>query len=236
MLSNSKQRVLIVEDDQRMLALVCQGLREFGHTPMPASDGETGLELAMKLPFDSIILDVGLPVLDGYSLARAIRTQKNVPILMLTARDSEEEILCGFDHGVDDYLTKPFSFRELLARLDVLGRAAARRQPGGLRLDPARLLVFREDIPIQLTRAEYLLLAALHQRAESPVDRQILMEAVWEDRFQVSPNALEVLVNALRAKLDGPFSTKLLITVRGAGYRLRSSAIDSSIASRGQIQ
>jgi DNA-binding response OmpR family regulator len=221
--SSPKQRVLVVEDDPRMLALVCQGLREIGHTPMPASDGETGLDLAMKLTFDSVILDIGLPARDGYSVALAIRSRSNVPILMLTARDSEEEILRGFDHGADDYMTKPFSFRELLARLDALGRAASRQASKGLRMDPARLLVYRDDLPIQLTRTEYLLLAALHQRFDSSVDRRSLMEAVWEDPRVVSGNALDVLVNALRAKLDGPFPTKLLVTVRGVGYRLQYS-------------
>jgi DNA-binding response OmpR family regulator len=216
-----KQRVLVVEDDPRMLALVCQGLREVGHTPMPASDGESGLDLAMKLTFDSIILDVGLPARDGCSVARAIRSHRSVPILMLTARDAEDDILRGFDHGADDYLTKPFSFRELLARLDALGRAATRQTAYGLRVDPAQLVVYRDEVPIQLTRSEYLLLAALHRYAGSSVDRQTLMEAVWEHPGVISANALEVLVNAVRAKLDGPFTTKLLLTVRGVGYRLQ---------------
>jgi DNA-binding response OmpR family regulator len=221
-----KQRVLVVEDDARMLALLCQGLREVGHTPMPASDGEVGLDLAMSLDFDSIILDIGLPARDGYSVARAIRSHRRVPILMLTARDGEEEILRGFEHGADDYLTKPFSFRELLARLNVLNRAAGRQASTGLRVDPARLLIYRDEIAIQLTRSEYLLLAALHQRCDSTVDRQSLMEAVWENPRGISANALEVLVNALRAKLDAPFPVKLLLTVRGAGYRLQSSKAD----------
>jgi len=217
-----RQRVLVVEDDPRMLALVCQGLREVGHTPMPASDGDAGLDLAMKLTFDSIILDIGLPCRDGYSVARTLRAHGRVPILMLTARDREEEILRGFEHGADDYVTKPFSFRELLARLDVLGRAATRKSANGLRFDPARLLVYRNEIPIALTRSEYLLLAALQRQSGSTVNRQTLMEAVWENPQIVSANALEVLMNALRTKLDGPFATRLLLTVRGVGYRLRS--------------
>jgi DNA-binding response OmpR family regulator len=228
-----KQRVLVVEDDARMLALVCQGLREVGHTPMPASDGEAGLELAMRLTFDSIVLDLGLPARDGCSVARAIKSHRPVPILMLTARDGEEDILRGFDHGADDYLTKPFSFRELLARLDSLGRAAA-RHTARLRVDPARQLVYRNEVPIQLTRNEYLLLAALHRHSGSPVDRHTLMEAVWQDPRVISANALEVLVNALRAKFDAPFSTKLLVTVRGVGYRLQSSADDPAEPDRRQ--
>jgi DNA-binding response OmpR family regulator len=233
MSSSLKQRVLVVEDDARMLALVCQGLREVGHTPMPASDGEAGLELAMRLTFDSIVLDLGLPARDGCSVARAIKSHRPVPILMLTARDGEEDILRGFDHGADDYLTKPFSFRELLARLDGLGRAAA-RHTARLRVDPARQLVYRNEVPIQLTRNEYLLLAALHRHSGSPVDRHTLMEAVWQDPRVISANALEVLVNALRAKFDAPFSTKLLVTVRGVGYRLQSSADDPAEPDRRQ--
>jgi DNA-binding response OmpR family regulator len=142
---------------------------------------------------------------------------------MLTARDSEEEILRGFDHGADDYLTKPFSFRELLARLDVLGRTAKGQEKSGLRLDPSRLLVFRDDTPIELTRSEYLLLAALCRHPGCAVDRRTLMQAIWDDPRTISANALEVLVNALRAKLDAPFPTKLLLTVRGVGYRLQDA-------------
>jgi DNA-binding response OmpR family regulator len=221
--STIQQRVLVVEDDPRMLALICKGLREVGHTAMPASDGETGLDLATRLTFDCVILDIGLPVRDGHSVARAIRSHRSVPILMLTARDGEEELLRGFDHGADDYLTKPFSFRELLARLDVLGRTAARQVENGLRVDPARLLVYRNDIAIQLTRSEYLLLAALYRHSGSTVDRQTLIEAVWSYPHAISANALEVLVNNLRAKLDGSSPTKLLLTVRGVGYRLQTS-------------
>ncbi len=225
-----KQRVLVVEDDPRMLALVCQGLREVGHTAMPASDGESGLELALGLAFDSIILDVGLPIRDGYSVAAAIRSQRSVPILMLTARDREEEILRGFDHGADDYLTKPFSFRELLARLDVLGRTATRRAISGLRLDHAKLVVYRDGHAIQLTRTEFLLLAVLYRYSGLPVEREALMEAVWDDPHAISPNALEVLVNALRSKLDGEFREKLVVTVRGVGYRLQPALAASNDA------
>lgn len=232
MSSPLKQRVLVVEDDPRMLALVCQGLREVGHTPMPASDGEAGLDLAMKLTFDSVILDIGLPVLDGLSVARSIRSLGRVPILMLTARDGEEDILRGFEHGADDYLTKPFSFRELIARLEVLGRSSIRQAKDSLRVDPARLLVVRDGISIVLTRSEYLLFSLLYQHSNCPVDRKSLMEAVWDDPHIVSSNTLEVLVNALRTKLDGPFTTKLLVTVRGVGYCLQSPSSVSAKAER----
>jgi DNA-binding response OmpR family regulator len=218
-----RQHVLVVEDDRRMLDLVCNGLREAGHTPMAASDGGSALELAMRFYFDSIVLDIGLPVRDGCSVARCIRAIKNIPILMLTARDHEDDILRGFDHGADDYLTKPFSFRELLARLNVLSRTIARYRDSELRFDASRLVVYRDQAAIQLTRSEYLLLKALHYHLDSAVDRHTLRKAVWGSLEGVSDNALDVLINSLRLKVDAPFPNKLLLTVRGVGYRLLTS-------------
>jgi DNA-binding response OmpR family regulator len=218
--SNSiRQRVLVVEDDLRMLELLCKGLREVGHTPMPAPDGDAGLELAMRFDFDSVILDLGLPGRDGYSVAQALREKKRVPVLMLTARDSEEDILRGFEFGADDYLTKPFSFREMLARLDILGRIASRYNDRSLVLDSTRLLVHRQGVPIQLTRSEFRLLTALHQNADEIIERQALMEAVWGTHTSTA-NSLDVLVNSLRGKLDAEDSLKTILTVRGVGYRL----------------
>jgi DNA-binding response OmpR family regulator len=204
-----------------MLELVCKGLREAGHTPMPASDGEAGLDLAMRLEFDSIILDIGLPGLDGYSVARTIRATKKVPILMLTARDGEENILRGFDDGADDYLTKPFSFRELLARVHALRRGSSQHHEQALLLDPSRLTAHRDNLAIQLTRSEFLLLSALHQHCGTPVSRRDLMEAVWGSKQTISANALDVLVNALRLKLDADHKTKMIVTLRGVGYVLQ---------------
>jgi DNA-binding response OmpR family regulator len=214
-----KQRVLVVEDDPRMLELVCKGLREVGHTPMPAPDGNAGLELAMNFDFHSVILDIGLPGRDGYSLAQALRKKKQIPILMLTARDSEEDVIRGFDFGADDYLTKPFSFRELLARLDILGRLYPRYDEPPLVLDYARRIVHRSGTPIQLTRSEFLLLAALHLQSGEVIERQALMRAVWGAQAGLA-NSLDVLVNSLRSKLDAPYSLKTIMTVRGVGYKL----------------
>ena len=225
-----QQRVLVVEDDVRMLDLLCQGLREVGHTAMPASDGNVALDLALRLDFDSVVLDVGLPGKDGLVVANALRAIKRTPILMLTARDSEEDLLRGFQCGADDYLTKPFSFRELVARLHVLGRTSHRQHFSSLSLDPARRLVYREQRAIQLTRSEYLLLAALHAGAGGSVDRRTLMHEVWGDQPNIAPNALDVLVNALRGKLDAPPSPPLLVTVRGLGYRLRTTSTDAGIS------
>ncbi len=218
-----KQHVLVVEDDRRMLDLLCHGLREAGHSAMAAEDGGKAIELAMNYSFDAIILDLGLPVRDGYSVARGIRAVKNVPILMLTARDSEEDILRGFDHGADDYLTKPFSFRELLARLNVLGRTIGKQRESELRLDGSRLIAYRDQTAIPLTRSECLLLKTLHRNLGFAVDRHALRKAVWGSLEGASDNALEVLVNGLRLKIDAPFRTKLLLTVRGVGYRLAKS-------------
>jgi len=220
-----KQRVLVVEDDPRMLELVCKGLREAGHTPMPASDGDAGLELAINFDFDAIVLDIGLPGRDGYSVARAVRAAKQVPILMLTARDGEENVLRGFDQGADDYLTKPFSFRELLARLRALGRGTSRRGESALVLDATRLVAYCHGSPVQMTRSEFLLLSALNQQPGRAVSRQSLMEAVWGPGQMPSANALDVLMNALRAKLDSTRAAKAIFTVRGEGYRLQCEAV-----------
>jgi two-component system OmpR family response regulator len=227
--NSMKQRVLVVEDDPRMLELICKGLREVGHTPMPAPDGDAGLELAMDFDFDSIILDIGLPGRDGYSVAHTLRAKKQVPILMLTARDSEEDIIRGFDFGADDYLTKPFSFREMLARLDILGRVSSRYHDRQLILDSTSLMVHREGMPIQLTRSEFLLLKALHQKAGGIIEREALMEAVWGTH--VGPaNPLDVLVNSLRGKLDAHHSLKMIVTVRGIGYRLNMDSSETQFA------
>lgn len=216
----TKQRVLVVEDDRRMLELLCSGLHEAGHEALAAADGGAALELATKFTFDAIILDIGLPIHDGLSVARSIRETKSVPILMLSARDGEDDILRGFDHGADDYLTKPFSFRELLARLNALRRKRPVERASDLHLDASRLIVHRGQAAIQLTRSEYRLLKVLHRECGSAVDRHTLRRALSGGLEGASENALEVLVNGLRLKIDGPFSEKLLVTVRGVGYRL----------------
>ena len=216
-----QQRVLVIEDDPRMLDLVCHGLREVGHTAMPAADGDTGLQLALALNFDCVILDLGLPGRDGYSVADAIRAKKNMSILMLTARDREEDLLRGFEAGADDYLTKPFSFRELLARLDVLSRSSQMQQAPALTLDATRLTVQHADIVVQLTRSEYLLLAKMHKHRGTAIDRTSLIASVWGHNRAVSPNTLEVLVNALRAKLHVFEPVLCIETVRGTGYQLQ---------------
>jgi DNA-binding response OmpR family regulator len=225
-------RILVVEDDQRMRDLLCRGLRDFGHTAMPASDGGAGLELAIVFEFDVIVLDVGLPVFDGYEVARKLRKEgKRVPVLMLTAHDAEDEIIRGLECGADDYLLKPFSFPELVARLHTLARINRKRnEVSGLALDGSRLTVTREDCVIPLTRAEFLLLAALYQEAGHVVSRQALSEAIWGEPMIGKANALDVLIHALRNKVDGPFATRRIETIRGLGYRLRLQPLPFSQA------
>jgi DNA-binding response OmpR family regulator len=224
MIETISLRILIVEDDQRMLDLLCKGLSEVGHVAIPASDGETGLALAMQSEFDAIILDIGLPCRDGYNVTHALRSDKRmVPILMLTARDAEDDVIRAFDFGADDYMIKPFSFREMLVRLQGLVRLSRRKNRSSfLALDPIRLTVLRGNTIIHLTRTEFLLLASLNDHAGEPATRQSLIEAVWGRQHPVNPNTLDVLVNAVRGKFDVPYKTKLIATVRGVGYRLET--------------
>ncbi len=223
-------RVLAIEDDERMRDLLCRGLREAGHAAMPAPDGRVGLDLALEFDFDAVVLDIGLPFRDGFALARSLRAQcRAAPILMLTARDAEEDVLRGFDAGADDYLTKPFSFRELLARLQSLARRAARRDAAAeLTLDGARLAAVRDGQSIPLSRAEYLLLACLMENMGAVTPRERLVEVVWGGERAVSPNALDVLVNALRGKLEAGGEARAIATVRGLGYRLQTTRIGSA--------
>jgi DNA-binding response OmpR family regulator len=220
-------RILIVEDELRMLELLRKGLYEHGFTVMTAADGEGGLETATAHELDAIVLDIGLPKMDGYAFMRALRAaQRKTPVLVLTARDSEDEIIRGLDLGADDYLTKPFSFPELVARLQSITRlhrpnADGAVEAGEVAVDLLRQTVTRDNESIGLTRHEFLLLLSL---AGQCVPRLALMESVWGKNHTVGPSALDVLVNALRAKMDGPFQNKLIATVRGYGYVFRPSS------------
>ena len=224
-------RVLIVEDEPRMLELVRQGLYENGFTVMAAADGVTGLELASVHDFDSIVLDIGLPRLDGYGLTSALRLRgRATPVLMLTARDTEDDIIRGLDLGADDYLTKPFSFAELVARLQSIARPRRAEGCGTLivddvMIDLARRSVVRSLQHIDLTRLEFLLLICLVRQAGQCVDRQTLMNFVWGPDHAVAASSLDVLVSSLRAKIDAPFPKRLIETVRGTGYICRLSAV-----------
>lgn len=225
-------RVLIVEDEPRMCGLLREGLYECGLSVVTAEDGTTALEIASTLELDCIVLDIGLPQIDGFAVASLLRKRGNrTPILMLTARDREDDIINGLDCGADDYLTKPFIFAELVARLHAITRPSGPVKNGHIDLphisiDPSQHTVTRGTERIELTRHEFLLLSELARHAGSCVARHTLMESVWRHE-SVSSGTLDVLVNAVRAKIDGPFSSRLIQTVRGVGYMLLDSATES---------
>jgi DNA-binding response OmpR family regulator len=219
--------LLIVEDEQRMAELLRKGLEEEGHAVVCAADGIEGLEMSRAYDFDMIILDVMMPRLDGYELAKKLRSDKiSTPILMLTAKDSVQDIVHGLDLGADDYLTKPFSFNELLARLRAVKRRALVPQPAvfqvdDLSLDPATREVSRGGVRLALTRTEYSLLERLMERAGHVVSRRRLIESVWGFEREIEDNTLDVFVRLLRSKVDGNGQPKLIHTVRGVGYVIR---------------
>jgi len=219
--------LLIVEDEVRMAELLRKGLTEEGHTAMCACDGAEGFSLAKSYEFDAIILDIMLPKLNGYELARRLRAEKvRTPILMLTAKDSVPDIVRGLDLGADDYMTKPFSFEELVARLRAVKRRALVAQDTSLRvgdlvLDPASREVLRGEQRITLTRTEYNLLERLMYRAGKVVPRRSLIEAVWGFDREIEENTLDAFMRLLRNKIDSPGLPKLIHTVRGVGYMIR---------------
>jgi DNA-binding response OmpR family regulator len=223
-------RLLIVEDEKRMLELLRKGLEEDGHTVMCATDGMEGLELARGNEFDVIVLDVMMPKLDGYGLAERLRAQKiPTPVLMLTAKDTVQDIVHGLDLGADDYMTKPFSFRELLARLRAIKRRqfvprSATLQVADLLLNSATREVLRGSTRISLTRTEYGLLEHLMERSGKVVPRQRLIESVWGFDRDIEENTLDVFVRLLRNKIDGNRPDKLIHTVRGVGYMIRAAS------------
>jgi DNA-binding response OmpR family regulator len=221
-------KLLVVEDEKRMVELLRRGLSEEGHTVVCAYDGREGLDYARHYEFDAIILDVMLPYLDGYDVARQLRKEKvSTPVLMLTARDTVPDLVRGLDSGADDYLSKPFAFEELLARLRAVKRRAPVPQPtklqvGNLVLDPATREVSRGGAGIPLTRTEYNLLERLMNYAGKVVPRRALIEAVWGYDRDIEENTLDAFVRLLRAKVDGRNQPKLIHTVRGVGYMIRS--------------
>jgi DNA-binding response OmpR family regulator len=219
--------LLIVEDEKRMAELLRKGLEEEGHTVVCAADGIEGLELSRSYNFDTIILDIMMPRLDGYEMVRSLRADKvPTPILMLTAKDSVQDIVHGLDLGADDYLTKPFSFNELLARLRAVKRRALVPQPtifrvDDLSLDPTSREVSRAGVRLALTRTEYSLLERLMGRAGKVVPRRLLIESVWGFEREIEDNTLDVFVRLLRSKVDGNGQPRLIHTVRGVGYVIR---------------
>jgi DNA-binding response OmpR family regulator len=219
-----------VEDEREMAELLRKGLEEENHRVVLATDGRAGLELAKAYDFDVIVLDLMLPVMDGYGVARRLReSHRQTPILMLTARDSVPDIARGLDMGADDYLTKPFSFVELLARLRAITRRAT-QAPGStlsiadLNVDPVSCQAFRAGKTIHLTATEFRLLEFLVRRSGRVVSRAALVEAVWGFDEKIEHNTVEAFISHLRNKIDREFEPKLLHTVRGFGYSLRVPA------------
>jgi DNA-binding response OmpR family regulator len=228
-------RVLIVEDDRSMAELLQKGLAEENDAVSVARDGLSGLELGEAYQFDVIVLDWMLPRMDGLEVARRLRKSgRSAPILMLTARDAVPDIVKGLDAGADDYLTKPFSFAEFLARLRALARrpAATSRgntlEAGNLTLDLGAHQVFRGRREIHLTSTEYRLLEFLMRRNGSVASRRAIVEAVWGLDAEVEENTLDVFVRLLRSKVDQGHKQKLIHTMRGFGYCVRAETTKGS--------
>jgi DNA-binding response OmpR family regulator len=221
-------RVLLVEDEPRMANVIAKGLREHSYAVDVAQDGVVGLYQTSINDYDVIVLDVLLPLCDGYEVCRELRRRGNTtPVLMLTARAAVDDRIAGFDAGADDYLTKPFSFRELLARIRALLRRDLQLRPDVLEVedlvvDSASHRVSRANRYVPLTAKEYALLEYLARRAGQLVSRAEIAAHVWDDTFDPFSNAIEVYINRLRKKIDGNHATKLLHTRRGEGYILEA--------------
>jgi two-component system OmpR family response regulator len=219
-------RLLVVEDEPKLGALIARALRAEGHAVDLSETGEDALWRAGSVAYDAIVLDIGLPGIDGYETCRRLRTDGVwAPVLMLTARDAIEDRVEGLDVGADDYLVKPFSFAELTARLRALVRRGARERPtvlevGELRLDPARRQAWRGDHPLALSTKEYALLEAFMRRPGEVLSRFALIERVWDESYEQRSNIVDAYVRLLRDKIDRPFGTDSIETVRGVGYRL----------------
>jgi two-component system OmpR family response regulator len=220
-------RVLVVEDQVKMAALVRRGLTEDGQSVDVARSGEEALPMAGATEYDAIVLDVMLPGIDGFEVCRRLRKEGIwAPVLMLTARDAVEDRIAGLDTGADDYLTKPFSFAELLARLRALARRGPVERPpvlevGSLRLDPATHQVWRDENEIPLSSKEFALMEIFMRRPGQVLSRFDLLEHAWDYGYENRSNVVDVYIRYLREKVDRPFGKSSIETVRGAGYRLR---------------
>ncbi len=221
-------RILIVEDEVKMAGLIRRGLREEGLAADVAIKGEDALWMAGATAYDAIVLDVMLPGLDGFETCRRLREDGVwAPVLMLTARDGVEDRVAGLDGGADDYLTKPFSFTELLARLRALVRRGPVERPAvlevdDLRLNPATHQVWRGETEVALSQKELALLETFMRRPGEVLSRYQLLEHAWDYDYENRSNVIDVYVRYLREKIDRPFGVESIETVRGAGYRLRT--------------
>jgi|SRR5215469_9271362 len=222
-------RILIVEDEKKMAAVLKKGLEAENHRVIVAHDGRTGLEFGSTSEFDVVVLDLMLPLLDGFEVARRLRKNGNhTPILMLTARDAVPDIVKGLDLGADDYLTKPFSFEVFLARLRSVARRGSAPRPTILQVDdlvlnPASREVTRGERVIHLSPTEFRLLELLMRRSGRVIPRDAIVEAVWDFDHEVEENTLDTFIRLLRSKIDREHDRKLIHTIRGIGYTIREN-------------
>jgi heavy metal response regulator len=220
-------RILVVEDEKKVASFIKQGLQEEGYAVDVAPDGEEGLAMALDHVHDLVILDIHLPRMDGVRVLQELRKAKGAtPVLLLTVRATIEDKVLGLDAGADDYLTKPFAFQELLARVRALLRRRAEADPpilhvADLTLDPARRLVSRRGAKIDLTPKEFALLAYFMRNPGRVLTRTMISEHVWDYNFDTMTNVIDVYVNYLRKKIDADRDPKLIHTVRGVGYVLK---------------
>src|SRR4029077_15160884 len=221
-------RILLIEDEKKTAAYLAKGLGEAGFQVTTASDGESGLDVALARAFDLFIIDIMLPKRDGWSnVATLKRSEIRTPILLLTARDSVRDRVKGLELGADDYLVKPFAFSELLARVRSVLRRAPQRQAehvriADLEMDMRHHRATRSGVALNLTPKEFLLLAHLVRSTGEMVSRAEIAEHVWDIGFKTETNVVDVVVRRLRAKVDDPFKTKLIHTIRGVGYVLKA--------------
>ncbi len=223
-------RLLVVEDDERLADMLARALRRDGYAVDLAATGPDALWLGTENDYDAIVLDVMIPAPDGFAVVRALRERGRwAPVLLLTARDGVQDRITGLDAGADDYLTKPFAVGELTARVRALTRRAPQERPavlavGDLRLDPSTRTVSRGEVEVATSPTEYALLLELMRHAERPLTRTHLIEHVWDFAFDSTSNVVDVYIGYLRDKLDRPFGTASIQTVRGVGYRITAAA------------
>lgn len=223
-------RILVVEDDEKIASFVVNGLKQNGFSVDHASDGEQALALSRTVTYDAAVLDIMLPKLDGLSVLRRLRQDKSrIPVLILSAKASVDSRVSGLQAGGDDYLTKPFAFSELLARIQALIRRATQiAEPtslfaGDLSMDLLRREVMRAGQEIELQSREFALLELMMRNPGRPITKTMILEHVWDYSFDPQTNVVDVLVHRLRAKLDKDFAAKLIHTIRGVGYVLKTA-------------